>query len=72
MKNTNITATTVKLEKSLYNDFKIQGIRSGSTLQDFVVKCVQLYSQNEPFREIVNGFQIPVLSNPTGSFTTTI
>ena len=72
MKNTNITATTVKLDNSLYNDFKIQGIRSGSTLQDFVTKCIKLYSYHEPFRDIVNTFQIPVLTTtPTGSLLST-
>jgi len=67
MKNENTTATTVKIEKSLYNDFKIQGIRSGSNLQKFVEKCVRLYIVNEPFRSIVNNFHLPILSTPISS-----
>ncbi len=72
MKNTNVTATTVKIEKSLYNDFKVHGIRSGSNLQDFVEKCVRLYVTDEPFRILVNNFQVSTLSDATGSFTTNI
>ena len=64
-------ATTVKIEKYLYNEFKILGIRSGLSLQDFVEKCVHLYVDDTPltasFRDIVNNFVIPVLSS-TSSF----
>ena len=69
--NTNTTATTVKIEKSLYNDFKVHGIRSGSTLQDFVEKCVKLYVDDEKFRILVNTYQIQVLSS-TGSFSPSV
>jgi hypothetical protein len=73
MKNINTTATTVKIEKNLYSDFKVHSIRSGSTLQDFVEKCVHLYLSNEPFREIVNNFQIPRLSaDASDAFNTTV
>ena len=72
MKNSNVTATTVKIEKNLYNDFKVQGIRSGSTLQEFVDTCVKLYVSNEPFREIVNNFSKQQLSDSTGSFKLSI
>jgi len=65
--NSQLTATTVKIDKSLYGDFKILGIRSGMTLQDFVEKCVYLYVKDTPFQTIINSFTIPLLSN-TASF----
>ena len=67
MKNRDKVATTVKIERPLYNDFKIQGIRSGSNLQEFVEKCVHLYLANEPFRSIVNNFHLLILSTPISS-----
>ena len=60
------TATTVKIKKELYGEFKILGIRSGLSLQDFVEKCVHLYVDDTPFtasfRNIVNNFVVPILS----------
>jgi hypothetical protein len=65
------TATTVKIEKSLYDSFKILGIQNNLTLQTFVEKCVNLYvgdtSSSSSFRALVNDFTIPTLSG-TGSF----
>ena len=65
------TATTVKIEKDLYDSFKILGIQNNLTLQTFVEKCVHLYVNDGPssasFRAIVNTFCVPVLSM-TGSF----
>ena len=65
------TATTVKIEKNLYDNFKILGIQNNLTLQTFVEKCVTLYvgdtSSSSSFRTLVNNFVVPVLSE-TGSF----
>jgi len=64
-------ATTVKIEKNLYDSFKILGIQNNLTLQTFVEKCVHLYVGNtsfsSSFRELVNNFIVPILST-TGSF----
>jgi hypothetical protein len=69
MKNQNITATTVKLDHSIYDSFKILGIPRRLTLQKFVEKCVHLYVGEESFRSVVDNFITPVLSiNGTGSF----
>jgi hypothetical protein len=69
MKDKQVTATTVKIEKSLYDEFKILGIRHGLKLQGFTEKCVHLYVNDISFRDIVNSFHIPLLSS-TGSFST--
>ena len=65
------TATTVKIEKGLYDSFKILGIQNNLTLQTFVEKCVHIYVDNtsvsSSFRDIVNNFVVPVLSS-SGSF----
>lgn len=65
------TATTVKIEKTLYDSFKILGIQNNLTLQTFVEKCVHLYVDNtsvsSSFRDIVNNFTVPTLSS-SGSF----
>ena len=60
-------ATTVKIEKTLYDSFKILGIQNNLTLQTFVDKCVHLYVDDITFRPLVNNFVIPILSS-TGSF----
>ena len=64
------TATTVKIEKDLYDNFKILGIQNNLTLQTFVEKCVHLYvgdtSSSSSFRTLVNGYSVPILST-TGS-----
>lgn len=63
------TATTVKIEKSLYDSFKILGIQNHLSLQTFVEKCVNLYVDNASFRTSVNGYSVPILSqSQTGSF----
>jgi len=67
MKNQNITATTVKLDHSIYDSFKILGIPRRLTLQKFVEKCVHLYVGGDSFRSVVDNFVVPVLSI-TGSF----
>lgn len=71
MRKDQVTATTVKIEKDLYGEFKILGIRNGLTLQDFVEKCVHLYvgdsSFSSSFRSLVNNFVVPRLSE-SGSF----
>jgi len=72
MKTERRTATTVKLNDSLYDEFKVLGIRNHLTLQDFVEKCVKLYVSNEPhsssFRALIDEFS--VLST-SGSFVPT-
>ena len=72
MKKQNITATTVKLDDNLYDEFKVLGIRHRLTLQDFVDKCVHLYVSDEPhsssFRALIDEFS--VLST-SGSFVPT-
>ena len=72
MKKQNITATTVKLSDTLYDEFKVLGIRHHKlTLQDFVEKCVTLYVSDEPFsasfRDIIDNFRLSILST-TGSY----
>ena len=69
----NKTATTVKIEKSLYDSFKILGIQNNLTLQTFFEKCVHLYVDDTPFtasfRDIVNNFTMPLLSSTTSSLS---
>lgn len=60
------TATTVKIEKNLYDSFKILGIQNNITLQTFVEKCVSLYVDNTSFRHSVNNYIVPI--STTGSF----
>jgi len=64
MKNNKI-ATTVKIEKELYDSFKILGIQNNLTLQTFVDKCIHLYvgnsSHSSSFRDLVNNFNVPIL-----------
>ena len=68
MKNENVTATTVKIDDNLYCDFKVLAIRRKLKLQAFVEKCVHLYVESEPFRDMVNAFTLAPQLSTTGSF----
>jgi len=62
-------ATTVKIEKEVYDSFKILGIQNNLTLQTFVDKCVHLYVADSFFRSKVHEFIVPILSCSTSSFS---
>lgn len=66
MSNKDKVATTVKVEPTLYDEFKVLGVRHKLTLQGLVEKTVFRYVKEEIFRIDMNNFNIPVVS--TGSF----
>ena len=49
-----ITATTVKIPKDLYSEFKVLGIRRRMTLQQFVERAVYLFVNDEQWRNNFN------------------
>ena len=55
-------ATTVKIPESLYDDFKVLGIRHKISLQTLVEKCVNLFVEDEGFRSTVTSYKLPLLS----------
>lgn len=61
-------ATTVKIEPSLYDEFKVLGIRYRLSLQGLVERCVIRYVNDESFRVCINEFVPP---NFSGSVATT-
>ena len=64
-------ATTVKIESSLYDEFKVLGIRCRLTLQGLVERCVNRYVTEETFRSEINGYTIPVIET-SGSVAPTV
>lgn len=58
----NKVATTVKVENSLYDEFKILGVRHKLTLQGLVEKTVFRYVKEATFRTDINNFIIPFVS----------
>lgn len=63
----NKVATTVKIESSLYDEFKVLKIQCRLTLQDLVERCVYRYVKEEDFRKGINGYVLPspiVTTNP--------
>ncbi len=63
-------ATTVKVESSLYDDFKVLGVRHKLTLQGLVEKTVFRYVREDKFRSEMNNFLLPittVIAASTGS-----
>lgn len=78
MKSNSIT--TVKVDKELYESFKITNVKSKFYLQDLVNRCMYLYLNDEQFRAKIFNFNIPVLSetaqtallNITGSTNTEV
>ena len=65
-------ATTVKIPAGIYDDFKVLGIRHKLSLQTLVEKCVNLYVNDDKFRETVNTYSLPKLSSDTPVKTLTI
>lgn len=58
--NTKKVATTVKVENTLYDQFKIFGIRHKLTLQGLVEKTIYRYVNEDKFRDELNNFIVPV------------
>ena len=58
----NKVATTVKVENSLYDQFKIFGIRHKLTLQGLVEKTIYRYVNEDVFRHEINEFIVPINS----------
>lgn len=60
MKNNSIT--TVKVDKQLYETFKITNVKTKFYLQDLVNRCMYLYLNDDQFRSQIYNFNIPQLS----------
>lgn len=56
----NKVATTVKVENTLYDNFKVFGVRHKLTLQGLVEKTVFRYVNEDVFRTEMNNFILPV------------
>lgn len=61
MKNNSIT--TVKVDKQLYESFKITNVKTKFYLQDLVNRCMYLYLNDDKFRAQIYNFNIPQLSD---------
>jgi hypothetical protein len=59
MKEKDKVATTVKIPSSLYDDFKVLGIRHKISLQTLVEKCVNLFVTDENFRATISSYTLP-------------
>ena len=57
--NKNKVSTTVKIDRELYNEFKIFGVRHNLTLQDLMDKIIYRYVNEDTFRDTINNFIIP-------------
>ena len=62
MATKNKVATTVKVENTLYDEFKVLGVRYKLTLQGLVEKTVYRYVREEIFRNELNSFTLPYIS----------
>lgn len=58
----NKTATTVKVESALYDEFKVLGVRHKITLQGLVDRVVYRYVNEDVFRDSINNFILPITS----------
>ena len=62
MSTKNKVATTVKVQDTLYDEFKVLGVHYKLTLQGLVEKAVYRYVRDEGFRNELNKFIVPPLS----------
>lgn len=56
----NKVATTVKVENTLYDEFKVLGVRHKISLQGLVEKTIFRYVNDIEFQTTMNNFIIPV------------
>ena len=54
--------TTIKVNKQLYDSFKIDNIKSKFNLQDLVSRSMYLYMNDKEFRDKLYNFILPLLS----------
>ena len=59
----NKVATTVKVESSLYDEFKVLGVRHKLTLQALIERTVYRYVNEESFRDGINNFSLPITTS---------
>ena len=59
----NKVATTVKVESSLYDEFKVLGVRHKITLQRFIERTIYRYVNEPSFRDGINNFILPVTTS---------
>ena len=64
-----IIATTVKIENGLYDRFKIFGISHKQTLQKIVEKTIFRYVTEDKFRDEMNNFIVPFVSEVSSSLS---
>jgi hypothetical protein len=55
--------TSVKLLKTLYEDFKLATINTNTTLQKVTNRSIYLYLNNDKFRDLVNTSQHLTISS---------
>jgi len=70
--NDTVTTTTIKIENSLYNEFKILNIRHRFYLKDLVIRSMWLYVNDEVFRDKVYNCIVPTLSSAAQTTSLTI
>jgi predicted DNA-binding ribbon-helix-helix protein len=71
--NKNKVATTVKVESTLYDEFKVLGVRHKLTLQGLVEKTVFRYVREDIFRTEMNNFNLPLpLSSSWSAVTSSL
>lgn len=56
------TATTIKVDNTLYDEFKVLGVRHKLTLQGLVDRVVYRYVNEDTFRDGINNFILPITS----------
>jgi hypothetical protein len=61
------STTSVKVDKALYDSFKIKNIKTKFYLQDLVNRSMYLYLNDESFRQKIYEFSIPQLSTEAQS-----
>ena len=49
-----IKLTSVKILHSLYKNFKLRTVNNDMTLQKITNRCIQLYLNNEEFRDTID------------------
>lgn len=61
MKN-NQQLTSVKVDEKLFNDFKVECVKTKFSLQKLVDRCMHLYVNDAKFRK-----DLTIFTKPTGS-----
>jgi hypothetical protein len=58
MKKKEMHLTSVKIEKEIFHNFRVECVKNKFTLQKLTERCVHLYLNDPDFRRMITGMKV--------------